>query len=151
MDCVWTVRLLRVSCVFSWDIYFYSTCIFGESSSFAQSLHYCDVFITEVAGQYQRAILLNNGTHLCLLDIRILSDHHDHKVQCFYQHTEANETITYMDVNMKSREVYFTAGKSIYRVRIDTGSNAITASQLLSTPDRKNRQFTGTIVMLVLS
>ena len=78
----------------------------------------CIYYFTETVGLYHRAILLNNGTHLCLLPVTIMSDHQDHKVDCFYSITHTNETITHVDVNMRLREVYFATENAIYRVPI---------------------------------
>ena len=96
-----------------------------------------------LAGQYQRAIVLNNGTHLCLLDIRILSDHHDHKIDCFYEHTVTGETMTYMEVNGRAREVYIATQKAIYKVAIDQ-KNAVADKLTATLPNNKgNGEITG--------
>ena len=48
-------------------------------------------------------------------------------MKCFYEHTVANETIDYVDVNMRSREAYFSANRKLYSVAIDNdNSDAVT-------------------------
>ena len=98
-----------------------------------------------LGGQYQRAIVLNNGTHLCLLDIRILSDHQQHKVDCFYEHLVDGETMTYMEINGRTREVYIATQNAIYRVPIDQ-KNAQAVELTKTLPNNKgNGEITGKI------
>ncbi|XP_053401558.1 low-density lipoprotein receptor-related protein 6-like [Mercenaria mercenaria] len=75
----------------------------------------------EQEGQHQRAVVINTGKSLCLLDIRVLSDQHDYAPACFYT---GNDSISFFDVNMKSREAYFATGGTINRVYIDKGPDA---------------------------
>ncbi|KAL4234438.1 Transcription activator BRG1 [Mactra antiquata] len=60
----------------------------------------------EIGGKHQRAIIVNTGRDLCLLDIRVLSDHHNFSPECFYNGTDG-ETISYFDVDMISRTVLY--------------------------------------------
>ena len=109
----------------------------------------CFIF-TEKAGQYHRAELLTDGIRLCLLDLRILSDHHNHKVYCFYEHTVANENINFIDVNMKANEVYFSTNTSIYRVAINNTRNSPAVKLATAPGDKAQGHITGRLMMTSL-
>ena len=142
---VW--RQLRINTLWQWkrykaDLQWVVVACFFFLSFFL--VNWFSKYIISVAGgQYQRAVILNNGTHLCLLDIRILSHHHNYKIDCFYQHTDTSETMTYIEVNGRTREVYFATQKAIYRVPIDQqNANAVKLTATL--PNNKgNGDVTG--------
>ena len=78
------------------------------------------IFCTlEAAGDYHRAIVLNNGTHLCLLPMDVISDNETGSLYCFYRHFNDKETILYVDVDMDTREILFATPYNIYRVAIN--------------------------------
>ena len=117
----------------------------GKKNSFYNLRNSCCV--SEKEGQYYRAIILNNGSHLCLLDIRAMSSHHTYKPDCFYEHPNKTETMTYMEVNMRSREVYFSTETAIYSVKIERANVNASAVKLTETlPNNKgNGRVTGKI------
>ena len=91
------------------------------------------IYFSEAAGDYHRAIILNNGTHLCLLPMDILWDNKTNALYCFYQHDVDSEQISYVDVNMDNREIFFATQSNIYRVAVNRTHNA--------KPERVTREF----------
>ena len=77
------------------------------------------ILFSEVAGDYHRAIVLNNGTHLCLLSMDILSHNETRSLYCFYQRGTDQEPILFVEVDMDTREIFFATLTSIYRVAIN--------------------------------
>ena len=77
------------------------------------------VSLAETSGDYHRAIILNNGTHLCLLSMDVLSDKETKSIFCFYRHETDEEQILYVDVDMDTRVIFFATLTSIYRVAIN--------------------------------
>ena len=74
----------------------------------------CTVDISEDTSKHHRGVVLNAINKMCIIDIRIINDHHDHEPVCFYEGPKT-ENITWMDLNMKSREVYFSVNNILYR------------------------------------
>ncbi|WAR13422.1 hypothetical protein MAR_027602 [Mya arenaria] len=77
----------------------------------------------EDAGLYHRAIVINTGRKLCLVDIRAISNRGNYSASCFYELPASEpDNITLMELNMHERHVYFVIGTFMYRVAIDAAS-----------------------------
>ena len=64
-------------------------------------------------------------------------------VHCFYQHNNSSEEISYFDVNMKNREVYFATQKDIYHVPIDASNNDAVKLTTMPRNAKENGNITG--------